>query len=626
MVQLSTKNTALVLYGVLLVLPTIVLGGLHWRQLAQDHRSRLAAVPGDAGDAGRRLSDAIQRRVLELIEREERRPFYVYKRTYFPPGMIGAELALVPSPLATGPTPEGCRAWFQFATSDSEITPPAQPPAVLEILGGEHEGLDAWAEERADLVRTVAELAERDRTEVWLMRAVRVRSLRLEPLTLSVAAINTSPEKDFACLRDELPALRGLQGRYVDAQVTGMHVRFFFDAEGTPRVVASRMVIIPPNESLRDLPACFDNLGSGVTLIQGFFIDPQWLFHDLPAGLARQVLDVAQEFVPFGASETSDLDQVIVSHPIHQFVFETRGGDEAEYGTFRVAVNTRDLELRFRSQMLHFLGVAAMLVISLTTGMVLLLRSVHRDLESAKRTENFVAAVTHELRTPLASIRLYGEMLQDGWVDSVEKREEYYRRIVRETGRLETLVERVLEKSQLTSNEVRPELGDLSQHVDSVRPSLCHTAVGKIVEDVRFELDTDLPDVFLIPDAVRSIVTNLVENARKYAPVPIGVPEAEPIGVVTRIYQNHVVLEVKDRGPGIPREEKHRIFDAFYRVGTESTRTAKGTGLGLHLVALQALAMQARVQVLDRKGGGTIFRVTFRRGDRAAEDTPPEHA
>jgi signal transduction histidine kinase len=237
---------------------------------------------------------------------------------------------------------------------------------------------------------------------------------------------------------------------------------------------------------------------------------------------------------------------------------------------------------------------------------------VRRDLEAAHRTENFVAAVTHELRTPLSSIRLYGEMLQDGWVEDPEKRAEYYRRIVRETGRLETLVERVLEKSQITSNEARPEAGDLNRVLGALAPTLIETGGRNGTPDLVFELTPELPDVLLNAESVRSIVGNLVENARKYAPVPAGNASAEPIRVVTRLVHENVVMEVKDRGPGIPPAEKSRIFEAFYRVGNEATRTARGTGLGLHLVALQAQAMQARVQALDRKGGGTVFRVTFR--------------
>ena len=97
--------------------------------------------------------------------------------------------------------------------------------------------------------------------------------------------------------------------------------------------------------------------------------------------------------------------------------------------------------------------------------MTLIYRSVNRELEQAHRTQNFVAAVTHELRTPVSTIRLHGEMLLDGWAADEEKRQEYYRRIVRETGRLSTLVENVLEKSKLKEEVTKPEPHDLNEVV-----------------------------------------------------------------------------------------------------------------------------------------------------------------
>jgi signal transduction histidine kinase len=296
--------------------------------------------------------------------------------------------------------------------------------------------------------------------------------------------------------------------------------------------------------------------------------------------------------------------------PVRALGLDVLNAADEEYGEIKVAVNVKELESRFRLQSVRFLGVAAMLVISLATGMILLLRSVNRDLEAARRTENFVAAVTHELRTPVAAIKLYGEMLHDGWVDDPEKLAEYYRRIVRETGRLETLVENVLEKSQLARREVAPEAGDLNDVIGSLAPSLTSLSPEGI-QDLSFEYGEALPLVMLIPEGVRSIVSNLVENARKYAPVTAGSGTPEPIVVKTHVLAGNVVLDVMDRGPGIPHAERSKIFEAFYRVGNERTRTARGTGLGLHLVALQSEAMGARVAVLDRKGGGSLFRITF---------------
>jgi signal transduction histidine kinase len=252
-----------------------------------------------------------------------------------------------------------------------------------------------------------------------------------------------------------------------------------------------------------------------------------------------------------------------------------------------------------------------MLALSLSTGFVLLWRSVASDLQQAQRTENFVAAVTHELRTPLASIKMHGEMLLDGWARDPKKQQEYYRRIVRETERLSTLVERVLEKARLASGPAAPAPGDLSSAVASLEEQLLRWGDSEH-PDLAFDLAEDLPAVMLNHDAVRSIVINLVENARKYAPVEAARADTDPIRVVTRLEGQRVLLEVLDRGPGVPAEEREQIFQAFYRVGNEATRTARGTGLGLHLVALHAHSIGGHAEVLPRPGGGSIFRVSFR--------------
>ena len=108
---------------------------------------------------------------------------------------------------------------------------------------------------------------------------------------------------------------------------------------------------------------------------------------------------------------------------------------------------------------------------------------------------------------------------------------------------------------------------------------------------------------------MRSILENLVENSRKYARSS---PE-EPVEVNLTEEDGLPHLAVSDRGPGVPEEERVRIFDAFYRSGNEERRSAKGIGLGLHLAALHANAMGAELEVLGRSGGGAVFSVQFRR-------------
>ncbi len=615
MVQLVTRKSALVLYGVLLVLPTVVLGSLLWYRLQEDHSAEMAAVPTETKNAKLRMSDDLEKRVQALLDREGQRPWYYYKRNFYPPGTIGADVAFVPSPLTTEAVPDGIVGWFTFPIESSESSP-------IEVFGGLHEAGPDWAERNAKLERMTNELATLDLVSRPSRSTFRVGSVRRDSLSLLSAALNVSLEPDVQCLRDALPELKLLQEQRLDASVSSFNLRFFRSAEGTPHVVAIRQVFfLPDNIPIHRLPTCFDRLGHRLRLAQGFFIDPDWIFSRLPKRIATTSLDTSQEFIASGASPAelpteaerafhhagAVVEQIL---PVQVLEMETADPADATLGQMRIVGNTADLEDRFRDTTFHFLSVAAMLVVSLATGLVLLLRSVHKDLESAQRTENFVAAVTHELRTPLSAIRMHGEMLREGWVQDEAKRHEYYRRIVRETDRLENMVERVLEKSRLSTAEATPEPGDVNAIVEGLGPALIGEGTEHRARDVVFELAPELPEALVVPEGVRSIVTNLVENARKYAPVDPS-NGAEPIRVATLLDKGAPVLEVRDRGPGIPAAERSRIFDAFYRVGNERTRTTKGTGLGLHLAALHCEVMGARIQALDRDGGGTVFRVTF---------------
>ncbi|MCY2961241.1 MAG: HAMP domain-containing sensor histidine kinase [Planctomycetota bacterium] len=598
----GSRRVALALYVLLLVLPTVVLGGLLWNQLDRDHEALLASVPGDASHATRRLQEALVQRIEEVVRREDERPFLEFRPAYFPPGTIGAELAFVPSPLADGPTPSPILAWFSYRGED------ASPDEPLHLLLGSRAREPVAPKLIQGLRAATLDLRKQIEQENFMFRILRVGVPRQEHYAVPVIAINLSDEDDIDCLREELPALRELQNQSQAVTISPFRLRFWREKDDTPRLAATRTVWIPPDPERRGLPSCFANLGRGVVLRQGFFLDTDWAFRVLPASIAETVLGSTQRFIPSGTGRPERDSDVFSIQPLKALAVDAPREESENFGVMRIAVDVRHLESVFRTQTIRLLGVGAMLVVSLATGLVLLLRSVTRELESARRTENFVSAITHELRTPVAAIKLYGEMLDAGWVDSDERRLEYYRRIVRETSRLETLVERVLEKGQLTRHEVRPEPGDLNSVIEGLAPSLLSLA-PEGVADLRFDLQDGLPEVLLVHEGVRSIVTNLVENARKYAPVAAG---GEPILVRTRRDGGSILLEVLDRGPGIPPAERGRVFEAFYRMGDERTRTARGTGLGLHLVALHVDAMGGTVEVRGRQGGGTEFRIALK--------------
>ena len=588
MVQLRTQRTALALYSVLLVLPTLVLGFLQWHDIV---------LKRDAENAASRFREVLQDRLDKLIDAEQVRPFWQYAFWYLPES---SPTTLLASPLPDEQRPQGLLAWFVFDMNEK------RQAEVDMFFGAEPNVADKRGGEFKNAAR---DLVQRFVDDGILRRAARAGP-ELEPSKPALAQLagSRATQEDQDCLG----ALRMLLTEtHVSMETSPFHLQFYQEPDGTPRIVATRRVLAQQLPQLVGLSECVHRLAGGLGLVQGFFIDPDWFFGDLPEQVARAVLNDREHFLGIGRT-CCDGTQEYRSEIrlVSDLALETYRREEKDYGLMRIVIDTAEVEQRFHATAWRFFGVALMLALSLSTGMFLVWRSIARDLAQAQRTENFVAAVTHELRTPLASIKMHGEMLLDGWAKEPAKQTEYYRRIVRETGRLSTLVERVLEKARLASGSIKPAPGDLSGTVAALQEELMRWG-DSARPDVEFELAADLPLVMLTPEGVRSVVDNLVENARKYAPVDFNAPQPQPILVVTRREGAGAVLEVLDRGPGVAAAERERIFDAFYRVGNESTRTSRGTGLGLHLVALHAAALGGKAQVRARDGGGAIFSVSF---------------
>ena len=592
----------------------MVLGALHWQQIVLDHRTRMADVPGRAEDASRRLFDLIEQRLRELLESEAQRPYFVYAPVFASPERLGDDLSLQLSPLAQNTLrPEGVLSWFAY---DRMYDDGGEAPVALFSGQKSWAGVDLQSTpststepEYAELHDALERYVARHSNDGFLRWAWRLEDFEEDmAIPLPTAAVHIGQGEELDCIRE---CHQAWSEGSIEIVLSKFHVQFYQEADDTPRLLAARRALFWYDQELDELREdypCLRPLSEGFGFVQGFFIDPEWLFEDLPTMAANQALSGSERFLPNGMDETqSPSDHVSEVALVRELGFETNRDVEQDFVHFGVALDTADIEQSFRNQSLRFLGVAAMLVISLGTGMALLLRSVTRELAQARRTENFVASVTHELRTPLSAIRLHGEMLLDGWVQDADKRREYYARIVRETGRLSTLVERVLEKSRLASGGAQPTVLDLNDVIEELRPIVAERAGGE-GEDVQYDLGRELPQALLTQEAVRGILINLVENARKYAPMQ---PDGEPILVRTAAEGKQLVLEVLDRGPGVPEAEAEHIFEAFYRIGDERTRTARGTGLGLHLVALHAESLGARASVTARAGGGARFRVAF---------------
>ncbi|MCP4875259.1 MAG: HAMP domain-containing histidine kinase, partial [Gammaproteobacteria bacterium] len=252
---------------------------------------------------------------------------------------------------------------------------------------------------------------------------------------------------------------------------------------------------------------------------------------------------------------------------------------------------------------------ALVLAIVLIGGCLMLLRLGQRQLALAQQQQDFVSAVSHELKTPLTSIRMYGEMLREGWVDEA-KRKSYYDFIFHEAERLTRLINNVLQLARMSRNEqhgnltrltVGEALAELRPRLESqLEPSGFDLVINALpeVDAVRVEIDIDW---FI------QIFINLVDNAVKFS----ANGSRQRIDIRYQLMQDgRVQLSVRDYGPGIDPDQMKKIFTLFYRSENELTRETVGTGIGLALVQQLASAMQAEVDVVNCEPGAE-FRIRF---------------
>lgn len=264
--------------------------------------------------------------------------------------------------------------------------------------------------------------------------------------------------------------------------------------------------------------------------------------------------------------------------------------------------------------------IIAFSVIGILAGGFLTARVVMREVKLAKLKSGFVSNVTHELKTPLTSIRMFADMLRAGQVTDEEERKECLDVIGQETDRLGTLIQKVLDfgRSESPRPRFRWVTGSLAP---LVRREVERFRRSAAVADLRLEIAVNLPPVVHDPDAFAEIMSNLLSNAYKYSP-----PGDRMIRVTLGPQRGRVVLAVEDNGPGVPPRERRKIFEQFYRAGDLLTRDVEGTGLGLSIVRNIVRAHGGRIGVEDREGGGSRFFVLLPAAMRRAPRPEPATA
>ena len=266
----------------------------------------------------------------------------------------------------------------------------------------------------------------------------------------------------------------------------------------------------------------------------------------------------------------------------------------------------------YRKRIVMMVSEGAFFAPMLLVLVALLWRTLRREVALEQQHRNFLSAVTHELKSPLAAMRLSLETVLRGRADSGAS-VRFLENALQDAERLQDLVEKVLEVTRFTrtGGALNREWVNLSEVVEEAldRFSRRTTAAGAVLNgeidpEIRAEVDAE---------AFSIVISNLLENALKYGGT---IPR---IDLGLHLVEGQAVMEVADNGRGIATEDVPLVFDRFWRAGDEMTRTTQGTGLGLFLVRQIVEAHRGRVEVRSTGPSGTVFRVILPHARRAEE-------
>jgi signal transduction histidine kinase len=313
-------------------------------------------------------------------------------------------------------------------------------------------------------------------------------------------------------------------------------------------------------------------------------------------GLSLQVIDERGQNILTGKEELASKDSLSLSYRQFPFPWKLLVSQPA----------FSDLELTARRENFLYGVLLTFIVALMLMGAFLIVRDISRESETTRLKTEFVHNISHELKTPLTLIRLYGETLQRKEDLKKDERKEAYEIITKESERLSHLINNVLDFSRIEMGrkEFDFKKGNLAQIVrDTLESYRYH--LEKKGFSVKKEIAEDLPEMNFDAEAVASVLVNLLSNAMKFS------PKIKEVTIKLFRDNGNAVLQVADRGIGISPKDTSRIFNRFYRVKNEIVSEAGGSGLGLTLVKHIAEAHGGYIKVESEPGKGSVFSVNF---------------
>lgn len=271
------------------------------------------------------------------------------------------------------------------------------------------------------------------------------------------------------------------------------------------------------------------------------------------------------------------------------------------YHILELSKLTAETDVVMKKRVTMIIGEALVFFPILFLGFWKIRHAIKKEIDLNKRQSNFLLSVTHELKTPIASTRLYLQTVLKRKSLEEEKRSELLQKALQENARLESLIENILTASRIENHkvEVFKESVDLELELQRIKATF-------VVEESQIEIRNSVSgNIQLDKFIFETILTNLIDNAIKYSPA------SSPIEICAVKQGQNLVLEVKDLGVGIPESKRKDIFKQFVRIGSEETRTQKGSGIGLFLVAEFVKLHDGSVEVVSNGNKGSIFKITL---------------
>jgi signal transduction histidine kinase len=342
--------------------------------------------------------------------------------------------------------------------------------------------------------------------------------------------------------------------------------------------------------------------------VAGVLLKEQFVRDDLIARTLERLSanHAADSSLAMAATVSDDNSEVLYSNGSARNGFLLASNFDPPFSGWKAEVGLKNTNLEdlARASFLQGAGATVLVLIVLLFGIALTFRAFDREARLAQAKSNFVANVSHELKTPLSLLSLFSEILELGRVKDEAKKIEYYGIIRHECRRLNKLIDNILDFSKIEAGRKTYNFvaSDITPVLENVLSSYRYQ-----VSNSGFEMQTniqpELPPVLIDRDAMSQAISNLLDNAIKYS------GEVKQVRVTAEKLPSQLSIEIADQGIGISRVEQRKIFEKFYRVGNGLVHDVKGSGLGLSLVKHIVEAHRGSVLVESEVGKGSRFTI-----------------